>query len=80
MGLCPRLIGQNPILALNEFNQVILIISKHHMGLSMRKPINEVFPIRILGQVWYLNVSIPDLCTLTYFVKINPAYLAIRTG
>ena len=24
--------------------------------------------IGILGQVWYLNVSIPDLCTLTYFV------------
>ena len=22
----------------------------------------------ILGQVWYLFVSIPDLCTLTYFV------------
>ena len=21
----------------------------------------------ILGQVWYLIVSIPDLCTLTYF-------------
>ena len=26
------------------------------------------FPIAILGQVWYLIVSIPDLCTLTYFV------------
>ena len=24
------------------------------------------FPIGILGQVWYLNVSIPDLFTLTY--------------
>ena len=23
-------------------------------------------PIGILGQVWYLIVSIPDLCTLTY--------------
>ena len=23
----------------------------------------------ILGQVWYLIVSIPDLCTLTYFVE-----------
>ena len=34
-------------------------------------PINEVlyyhFPIGILGQVWYLIVSIPDLCTITYF-------------
>ena len=25
------------------------------------------FHIGILGQVWYLIVSIPDLCTLTYF-------------
>ena len=23
--------------------------------------------IGILGQVWYLIISIPDLCTLTYF-------------
>ena len=28
------------------------------------------FPINILGQVWYLIVSIPDLCSLTYFVSI----------
>ena len=25
------------------------------------------FPIGILGQVWYLIVSIPDLCNLTYY-------------
>ena len=25
----------------------------------------------ILGQVWYLIVSIPDLCTLTYFYKLS---------
>ena len=25
------------------------------------------FPFGFLGQVWYLIVSIPDLCTLTYF-------------
>ena len=25
------------------------------------------FLIGILGQVWFLIVSIPDLCTLTYF-------------
>ena len=24
-----------------------------------------------LGQVWYLIISIPDLCTLTYFVYNN---------
>ena len=29
------------------------------------------FPIGILGQVWYLIVSIPDLCTLTYFYYIR---------
>ena len=27
------------------------------------------FPISILGQVWYLIVSITDLCTLTYFAS-----------
>ena len=27
-------------------------------------------PIGILGQVWYLIVSIPDLYTLTYFERI----------
>ena len=26
------------------------------------------FPIGFLGQVWYLIVSIPDLCSLSYFV------------
>ena len=26
------------------------------------------FPIGILGQVWYLIVSIPDLCTLTHIM------------
>ena len=29
------------------------------------------FPIGILGQVWYLIVSIPDLCNLTYFVVVG---------
>ena len=28
------------------------------------------FPIGILGQVWYLIVSIPDLCTLTYSINL----------
>ena len=28
-----------------------------------------IFPIGILGQVWYLIVSIPDLCTFTCFVN-----------
>ena len=29
------------------------------------------FPIGILGQMWYLIVSIPDLCTLTYVVHFQ---------
>ena len=29
------------------------------------------FPFGILGRVWYLIVSIPDLCTLTYFFLYN---------
>ena len=32
------------------------------------------FPIGILGQVWYLIVSIPDLCTITYFYKDMTLY------
>ena len=29
------------------------------------------FPISILGRVWDLIVSIPDLCTLTYFKLVS---------
>ena len=29
--------------------------------------VNLSLSIGILGQVWYLIVSIPDLCNLTYF-------------
>ena len=29
------------------------------------------FPCGILGQVWCLIVSIPDLCHLSYFVKVD---------
>ena len=36
-----------------------------------------LFPIGILGQVWYLIVSIPDLCTLTYFAN-NTAQTNLR--
>ena len=31
------------------------------------------FPFGILGQVWYLIVSIPDLCNLTYLVSVQDA-------
>ena len=27
-----------------------------------------IFPCGILGQVWYLIVSIPDLCPFSYFM------------
>ena len=27
------------------------------------------FPCGALGQVWYLIISIPDLCTLIYFIS-----------
>ena len=37
------------------------------------------FPFGILGQVWYLNVSIPDLCTLTYFVTLVSPFNSICT-
>ena len=30
------------------------------------------FPIGFLGQMWYLIVSIPDLCTLLYFNNETP--------
>ena len=29
------------------------------------------FPFGALGQVWYLIVSIPDICLLTYYHKLN---------
>ena len=30
------------------------------------------FPFGIMGQVWYLIVSIPDPCCLSYFVASRP--------
>ena len=30
-----------------------------------------VFPCGILGQVWYLIVSFPDLCRLAYFYNLQ---------
>ena len=35
------------------------------------------FPIGILGQVWYLIVSIPDLCTITYFYALDMIFLKL---
>ena len=36
------------------------------------------FPIGILGQVWYLIVSIPDLCTFTYFYNYNHTKFGLK--
>ena len=33
----------------------------------------DLLALVILSQVWYLIVSIPDLCTLTYFLSENHA-------
>ena len=33
------------------------------------------FPVGVLGQVWYLIVSISDLCTLSYAVLSVPCSL-----
>ena len=33
--------------------------------------VSVIFPYGILGQVWYLIVSIPDLCRLSYFGGLN---------
>ena len=38
------------------------------------------FPISILGQVWYLIVSIPDICILTYFNKSHAAQWLIQSA
>ena len=44
------------------------------------------FPIGILGQLWYLLVSIIEFCTLTYFKQLNmghdarkPVFGSLRT-
>ena len=36
------------------------------------------FPIGILGQVWFLVVSIPDVRTLTYFAVITNAKMNVN--
>ena len=38
------------------------------------------FPCGILGQVWYLIVSIPNLCSLSYFSNLNILPLATPEG
>ena len=57
----------------NNFNTPLLsIIICEIGGVLLNIPTSGLilsFDIGIPGQVWYLIVSIPDLCTLTYFGK-----------
>ena len=40
-----------------------------------------IFPCGILGQVWYLIVSIPDLCRLSFFEQIHrPCMVCVSPG
>ena len=32
----------------------------------------SIYPLVSIGQAWYLIVSIPDLCTFTYFAVFVP--------
>ena len=41
------------------------------LSFVMFKCVLVTFPCGILGQVWYLIVSIPDLCHLYYFFSIH---------
>ena len=36
------------------------------------------YPLCILGQVWYLIVSFPDLCRLSYFIKLTTSRCRIE--
>ena len=42
-------------------------------GLTLSHCVFVTLPCDILGQVWYLIVSIPDVCRLSYFVYL-PQY------
>ena len=38
------------------------------------------FPVGVLGRVWCLIVSIPDLCTITYFSTLYLAFVCFTIG
>ena len=44
------------------------------LGSRLWCTVSLLFPIGVLGQVWYLIESIPDLCTLTYFQQYKSSY------
>ena len=75
------------VLLLNVHNQVTCINLKSVALVCGILLLVCYFPIGILGRVWYLIVSIPDLCILTYltififivlFVKIDPRHMNIQ--
>ena len=52
--------------------ETILLVNYLRLGLveiRLPEPCSSLVSLGILGQVWYLIVSIPDLCTLSYFLK-----------
>ena len=51
----------------------IFITNKTYLGLNKAcfNCVFGTFPCGILGQVWYLNVSIPDRCHLFYFGMVG---------
>ena len=53
----------------NETEREIMLLFSDNNKVYIVEVFNSTsnFPIGILGQVWYLTVSAPDLCTLTYF-------------
>ena len=42
-------------------------MGKPNFSDQFKKLVKRYIRVGILGQVWYLIVSIPDLCNLTYF-------------
>ena len=50
-------------------NSEILLLSLLYVMFSC---VYVIFPCDVLGQVWYLIVSIPDLCLLTYVYVMDP--------
>ena len=49
-------------------------------GKGLTSWLSFVVSTGILGQVWYLIVSIPDLCTLTYLRNIDNPYFDQMVG
>ena len=64
--------GSDPLLKLEHFSKIQALKLRQKSRLAILCNISLIslvchFPIGILGQVGYLIVSIPVLCTLTYF-------------